>query len=180
MTRLVNMWYVHVYRMFGVPHVQCTTCSILININLTKHIVSSSHSFQYIMPGNKRKLRSRKNPLLFDDDDAAADIVTHEDVPMVDKLGRTKIKRIKVPLKATPDAASSSHSQAHDHFVPYLDEDPNLYENVDEFGPVPTAKNNKVSVFINYIIYVNVKTLVQNQTDYLKEFVDRIDELLRA
>src|ERR1700742_1331607 len=132
------------------------------------------------MPGNKRKLRSIKNPLLFDDDDAAVDIVTHEDVPMVDKLGRTKIKRIKVPLKATPDAASLSHSQANDHFVPYLDEDPNLYENVDEFGPVPTAKNNKVSLFINYIMYVTFETLVQNQTDYLKEFVDQIDELLRA
>src|SRR6201999_1462923 len=136
------------------------------------------------MPGNKRKLRSKKNPLLFDDDDAGAEIVTHEDIQIVDKLGRTKTKRIKVPLTTPADPGTLSHSQARDNFGLYPNEGPNIYEDDNDLltSRLPTKK--KVSLWQLYMIkYVTIDTLVtlvQNQTDYLKDFVDRIDELLEA
>ena len=99
------------------------------------------------MPGNKRKLRSKKNPLLFDDDDAGAEIVTHEDIQIVDKLGRTKTKRIKVPLTTPADPGTSSHSQARDNVGLYPNEGPNIYEDDNDLLTTTMPTKNKVSIY---------------------------------
>jgi hypothetical protein len=93
------------------------------------------------MSAYKPRKRSRRSTALHEDDDEAVDTATHEEIEVVDKAGRVRIKRVLVPLRLIPEKRPTPPPFLPN---PTIEPDGHEYHRDEHFPSVP-QKSNKVS-----------------------------------